>query len=77
MTGKLIIYGATGDTEQLVSEQAKRAGSISSSLAAMPKRFGRWPRSSAFRDTCWSNLRSAGERNSLWLMQGIIGTSGL
>ena len=26
MTGKLIIYGATGYTGQLVSEQAKRAG---------------------------------------------------
>src|SRR5207247_4991275 len=26
MTGKLIIYGATGYTERLASEQAKRAG---------------------------------------------------
>jgi len=26
MTGKLIIYGATGYTGQLVSEQAKQAG---------------------------------------------------
>ena len=26
MTGKLIIYGATGYSGQLVSEQAKRAG---------------------------------------------------
>ncbi len=51
MTGKLIIYGATGYTGQLVNVSMSgqsRLGSISSSLAAMRKRFGLWPRSSAF-----------------------------
>jgi uncharacterized protein YbjT (DUF2867 family) len=42
MTGKLIIYGATGYTGQLVSEQAKQAG-LDFIVAAQGRKRGHSP----------------------------------
>ena len=40
MAGKLIIYGATGYTGQLVSEQAKRAGRDAEKVRALAEKLG-------------------------------------